>query len=863
MMGNKAIGWNMLDSYREGQAIYGRDTEILTITESINYNIQTFIYGKSGIGKTSLIQAGIFPKLRELKFFPVNIRLSFYGTEPLKDVVKRLVKEEAERENSEIGKVSLKCNAIEEINYSDCSLYDFFNKVKFEDNFNTPYIPILIFDQFEENINNEKNWQKTVDFIKNELYGLIDNSYLVHGNVLTYTNYRIVFSMREDYLYCMEDIIDTFSLWELRYNRYRIKALDDKKAKEVIISTYNDTNTTIENQDKVIDTIINIIKMNSGTRFTEINTALLSLICSLLYENATNGCIRYTDLRKITASLNSYYDNIFDNPTDNIRINHKTIQYLEKTLITSDGRRSSIDELEAIKSKKITKKELEYLVKKHLLKQIKTDNTSIRYEFVHDLFAKMIYKRTMDSKKYRFTPKYYSISKSIRKYNFLKEVIYTTSIIVLLTLSYLTFHFYNKHYENTENPFNILPCFNNVLFIGTFTLLWYLVPLYIKRLHDINKSGWFIIFIPITIFTLCIEKIFPSLNYSHYLKYIGLFCFVIYIAFLFLTRGTRKYAKRELSSDYESAFNGSSISYSQYIKFLILEAICYIISYTFSCLIYCYAWDINLEQVITNTLPLPLLDKLGLVSFSVPAIIALLPIVLSFSTAFKSRVRSVGIGRNSWYIYIPYINVILATLCLLPDSLLKAMQILKPLKQKNNNEDDNVLLNIYDDFKNNTIQYDEYNNVSIAKLTWIPFYALIKVLNTKTEIQDRCKAVYYCSIHLFLYYMFIGIPLFIYSIYNELYSYFLISIFILIYFCLGIICISIIKIRLKYNLVIDILTKNPYYTIDNIKEHIGKNNLAIYHWYQINRAITKLTKKGIITRIEKDEEFQWVINKKK
>ena len=82
----------MLDSYREGQAIYGRDTEILTITESINYNIQTFIYGKSGIGKTSLIQAGIFPKLRELKFFPVNIRLSFYGTEPLKDVVMHYAK---------------------------------------------------------------------------------------------------------------------------------------------------------------------------------------------------------------------------------------------------------------------------------------------------------------------------------------------------------------------------------------------------------------------------------------------------------------------------------------------------------------------------------------------------------------------------------------------------------------------------------------------------------------------------------------------------------------------------------------------------------------------------------------------------
>ena len=50
-MENKVIKkWNMLDSYSEGQAIYGRDAEISTIEESILYNIQTFIYGKSGIG---------------------------------------------------------------------------------------------------------------------------------------------------------------------------------------------------------------------------------------------------------------------------------------------------------------------------------------------------------------------------------------------------------------------------------------------------------------------------------------------------------------------------------------------------------------------------------------------------------------------------------------------------------------------------------------------------------------------------------------------------------------------------------------------------------------------------------------------
>ena len=95
----KTNGWNMLDSYKEGQAIYGRDEEIESISESILYNVQTFVYGKSGIGKTSLLQAGIFPVLRKNHYFPVIIRLAFYEREKLTSVVKKLVLEEVKTEN--------------------------------------------------------------------------------------------------------------------------------------------------------------------------------------------------------------------------------------------------------------------------------------------------------------------------------------------------------------------------------------------------------------------------------------------------------------------------------------------------------------------------------------------------------------------------------------------------------------------------------------------------------------------------------------------------------------------------------------------------------------------------------------------
>ena len=53
----------------------GRDKAIKELLSIINENEITTLYGRSGIGKTSLINAGLFPKLRQLGCYPVSIRL--------------------------------------------------------------------------------------------------------------------------------------------------------------------------------------------------------------------------------------------------------------------------------------------------------------------------------------------------------------------------------------------------------------------------------------------------------------------------------------------------------------------------------------------------------------------------------------------------------------------------------------------------------------------------------------------------------------------------------------------------------------------------------------------------------------------
>ena len=69
--------WLGLASYQEKDAelFFGRKREIALLCEVIKQNYSTVIYGKSGMGKTSLINAGLIPLLNNDSFLPVSIKL--------------------------------------------------------------------------------------------------------------------------------------------------------------------------------------------------------------------------------------------------------------------------------------------------------------------------------------------------------------------------------------------------------------------------------------------------------------------------------------------------------------------------------------------------------------------------------------------------------------------------------------------------------------------------------------------------------------------------------------------------------------------------------------------------------------------
>lgn len=815
MSNTNRSAWNMLDSYKEGQAIYGRDDEISRILDSVHDNVQTFIYGKSGIGKTSLIQAGVFPELRKMHFFPVVIRLAFYHEGTLSSVVKELVQNEASRVDETIGKKELFFSSLDGQDLDGCPLFEYFSKMCFENSDGELYIPVLVFDQFEETINNEENWQRTVDFLKNELYDLMDNSVSLRGQGLNYTNYRILFSIREDYLYCLEDIIDRLSFWELRYNRFRIHALDDDKAAEVIRRTCGATGLEYNEADHIVDTVIKLSKLGNGSRFTEVNTAVLSMICSLVSANSEDGCIYYSNLRNVNSYMSSYYDDICR------KVGRKAVKYLESHLLTKDGRRSSIDEDEALYSGKIDKSQLDYLVKERLIRAVKMNSTSIRYEYIHDLFARMVFRR----KKGRALTEYKFISQSIDFGEFLqKSFLSVCAGGMCLLLCWL----YSKLNHST---FNMVP----VLIYSGGIVAYLIFPLLVQRFHSLGRSGWNILLIPLSIILLFgkYESILPCC--------LGILVWTVFV-FLFSFETKNKNFRGKLSCEYENMVNGADVSNGRCAKWLIIELLSwcgFIIVCNSLSLFYdgtplsSYGW--SFEHCRIHLIPVILL------------------LTLTFSHAIRARLKTIGINP-AW----SFAGVILLPLVLLPDRAVKFMRLYR--RGHGTVQNDDVFAELKYEFDNSTQTRMSRKQRSAAvslllKTLIFPFFEFYLLFNGKTKYGDRMSALVIglCKSYLEIVMLFLlasNWPESIERILDSVVGEFVLGSLLLEFF-LDFIMVLLFRAKLNKK-ILNVIEQHPKYSNSEIAEY-----LALTHDF-INKRISMLESRGLIYL---QEEFGTVVRK--
>src|SRR5262249_34666799 len=78
--------WLGLDPFTEEvrEYFFGRDDELRDLFQRVVHKPLTVFFGRSGLGKTSLLQAALVPRLRDAGFLPIVLRLDFAeGAAPL------------------------------------------------------------------------------------------------------------------------------------------------------------------------------------------------------------------------------------------------------------------------------------------------------------------------------------------------------------------------------------------------------------------------------------------------------------------------------------------------------------------------------------------------------------------------------------------------------------------------------------------------------------------------------------------------------------------------------------------------------------------------------------------------------------
>ena len=91
--------WPGLDPFDETdrEYFYGRSAESGELLRLVRRELLTVLFGRSGLGKTSLLKAGLFPRLREETALPVYVRLDHAeGAPALREQIYRSLQAECE-----------------------------------------------------------------------------------------------------------------------------------------------------------------------------------------------------------------------------------------------------------------------------------------------------------------------------------------------------------------------------------------------------------------------------------------------------------------------------------------------------------------------------------------------------------------------------------------------------------------------------------------------------------------------------------------------------------------------------------------------------------------------------------------------
>ena len=339
--------WLGLASFTEEtrQYFYGREDEVAELGRRVQRKLLTILFGQSGLGKTSILRAGIVPRLRPEGYCPVYVRIDYSPESPapseqIKDAIFRATQAAGAwtQAGVAVGGESL----WEFLHHRDDVLRDASGKT---------LVPLLIFDQFEEIFtlaqSDDFGRQRAAQFLE-DLADLVENRApkALEARIdaddaaaeqfdFARADYRILIALREDYLAHLEGLKGAMP--SITQNRMRLARMTGQQALAAVMKPGGKLVT-----EEVAAAIVRFTAGGSELANAEVEPSLLSLICREL-NNARLAKGRTEISADVLAGsrdtiLAEFYERALADQPPGVR------QVIEDNLLTDSGFRESLAE---------------------------------------------------------------------------------------------------------------------------------------------------------------------------------------------------------------------------------------------------------------------------------------------------------------------------------------------------------------------------------------------------------------------------------------------------------------------------------------------------------------------------------------
>lgn len=330
-----------------GGFFFGRDAEIVEIHDRIDENILTTLYGQSGLGKTSLLGAGVLPRLRDSGRSPVLLRLDHDPAAPsLLDQTRKALQQ-----------------ALPGIDWpDDASSVTLWELVHRQPVLVPPdaATPVLLFDQFEEIFTlgrqdpaleaGAEAWlEQVADLIQCRPPKALEARFAGNRKLARDFDFgrcpvRFVFALREDYLSHLEEWKATLPL--LVQNRMPLRLLDGPQALEAVIGPASLGELPLVSREVAASIVRTVARVPAETPLAKIRAVppLLSLLCEQLNSARLTAGATQIDASMVSDRsadiLHHFYEESFTSFPDSHRDKIRSV--IEDRMITVGGHRHPV-----------------------------------------------------------------------------------------------------------------------------------------------------------------------------------------------------------------------------------------------------------------------------------------------------------------------------------------------------------------------------------------------------------------------------------------------------------------------------------------------------------------------------------------